>query len=85
LKFAGRYWNPYVEWREQGAWVRARPRMAIPLVYKHSRWSKGLIKAGVGVVEDGHFDFHAEAVFPRVRQLVLAELTSIDTAQRRPV
>jgi len=20
LKFAGRYWNPYVEWREQGAW-----------------------------------------------------------------
>ncbi len=22
LKFAGRYWNPYVEWREQGAWVR---------------------------------------------------------------
>jgi hypothetical protein len=23
LKFAGRYWNPYVEWREQGAWVSA--------------------------------------------------------------
>lgn len=21
LKYAGRYWNPYVEWREQGAWV----------------------------------------------------------------
>jgi len=21
LRFAGRYWNPYVEWREQGAWV----------------------------------------------------------------
>ncbi|WWD17956.1 hypothetical protein CI109_102401 [Kwoniella shandongensis] len=20
LKYAGRYWNPYVEWREQGAW-----------------------------------------------------------------
>ncbi|ORY33016.1 beta-lactamase superfamily domain-domain-containing protein [Naematelia encephala] len=20
LRFAGRYWNPYVEWREQGAW-----------------------------------------------------------------
>ncbi|WVQ85457.1 hypothetical protein IAT38_007622 [Cryptococcus sp. DSM 104549] len=20
LKFAGRYWNPYIEWREQGAW-----------------------------------------------------------------
>ena len=24
LKFAGRYWNPYVEWREQGAWVGYR-------------------------------------------------------------
>ncbi|GFZ47199.1 hypothetical protein JCM24511_04942 [Saitozyma sp. JCM 24511] len=27
LKFAGRYWNPYVEWREQGAWEWALWKM----------------------------------------------------------
>ncbi|RSH95091.1 hypothetical protein EHS25_000177 [Saitozyma podzolica] len=32
LKFAGRYWNPYVEWREQGAWEWALWKMVISTV-----------------------------------------------------
>lgn len=32
LKFAGRYWNPYVEWREQGAWEWALWKIIVSTV-----------------------------------------------------
>lgn len=32
LKFAGRYWNPYVEWREQGAWEWALWKIIISTI-----------------------------------------------------
>ncbi|KAK1922686.1 beta-lactamase superfamily domain-containing protein [Papiliotrema laurentii] len=32
LRFAGRYWNPYVEWREQGAWEWALWKIIISTV-----------------------------------------------------
>ncbi|KAL7419414.1 hypothetical protein Q5752_006252 [Cryptotrichosporon argae] len=34
LKFAGRYWNPYVEWREQGAWEWAMRNVLLILSLK---------------------------------------------------
>ncbi|WWC66451.1 uncharacterized protein I206_100353 [Kwoniella pini CBS 10737] len=32
LNFAGRYWNPYVEWREQGAWEWALWKIIISTI-----------------------------------------------------
>ncbi|WVR05796.1 hypothetical protein IAU60_002821 [Kwoniella sp. DSM 27419] len=32
LRFAGRYWNPYVEWREQGAWEWALWKIVISTI-----------------------------------------------------
>lgn len=57
LKFAGRYWNPYVEWREQGAWVSAALEEWCPCTR--------LIHEGMGPLERCHFDSNFEALLQR--------------------
>ncbi|KAL1407486.1 hypothetical protein Q8F55_006919 [Vanrija albida] len=45
LKFAGRYWNPYVEWREQGAWEWAWWKLILSTINGKIFWFDGDLPA----------------------------------------